>query len=96
MAEDEIETVQTIEKAARTRYLALGGVLARAAEGPAIASERFAWGETVVAEHNGEPAGFVLLQPLEGLQAALVRRVPALFYLFPRAPIPAIVLMRLN
>jgi N-acetylglutamate synthase-like GNAT family acetyltransferase len=41
--------------------------LARAAEGPAIASERFAGGETIVAEHHGEPAGFVLLQPLDGL-----------------------------
>jgi ribosomal protein S18 acetylase RimI-like enzyme len=67
LAEDEIETVQTIEKAARTRYLTLGGVLARAAEGPAIASERFAGGETIVAEYHGEPAGFVLLQPLDEL-----------------------------
>jgi N-acetylglutamate synthase-like GNAT family acetyltransferase len=67
LAEDEIETVQTIEKAARTRYRALGGVLARAAEGPTIASERLAGGETIVAEHHGEPVGFVLLQPLDGL-----------------------------
>jgi GNAT superfamily N-acetyltransferase len=67
LAEDEIETVQTIEKAARTRYRALGGALARAAEGPAIASERFAGGETIVAEHHGESVGFMLLQPLDGL-----------------------------
>jgi hypothetical protein len=48
LAEDEIETVQTIEKAAHTRYRALGGLLARASEGPAIASERFAGGATIV------------------------------------------------
>src|ERR1700679_102683 len=67
LAENEIETLRTIEKAARTRYGALDRVLARAAEAPAIAPERFAGGETIVAEHQGEPAGFVLLQPLDGL-----------------------------
>jgi N-acetylglutamate synthase-like GNAT family acetyltransferase len=67
VAENEIETLRTIEKAARTRYRALDGVLARAAEAPAIAPERFAGGETIVAERQGEPAGFVLLQPLDGL-----------------------------
>jgi hypothetical protein len=38
--EDEIETVRTIEKAARIHYRALGGPFARAADGPAIALER--------------------------------------------------------
>jgi GNAT superfamily N-acetyltransferase len=67
MAENEIETLRTIEKAARTRYRALDGVLARAAEASAIAPDRFAGGETIVAEHQGEPAGFLLLRPLDGL-----------------------------
>jgi hypothetical protein len=76
LAEDEIETVQTIEKAARTRYRGLGGALARAAEGPAIASERFAGGETIVAEHHGEPASFVLLQPLDFFTLPTLRSFP--------------------
>jgi N-acetylglutamate synthase-like GNAT family acetyltransferase len=56
-----------IEKMARIRYRALGGFLAGAAEGPAIAAERFARGETIIAELYGKPAGFVLLQPLDEL-----------------------------
>jgi hypothetical protein len=56
LAEDEIETVQRIEKAARIRYRALGGVLARAAEGPAIASERFAKFKVVTVQANSQPA----------------------------------------
>jgi GNAT superfamily N-acetyltransferase len=78
LAENEIETLRTTEKAARTRYRAVDGVLARAAEAPAIAPERFAGGETIVAEHHGEPAGFVLLQPLDGLlYVANVAVIPA-------------------
>jgi GNAT superfamily N-acetyltransferase len=56
-----------IEKAARSRYRGLGGFLARAADGPAIAAERFADGETIVAEFLGKPVGFVLFKPLDGL-----------------------------
>jgi GNAT superfamily N-acetyltransferase len=67
LAEEEIETVRTIEKAARVRYLALGGFLARAADGPAIAAERFADGETIVAELLGKPVGFVLFKRLDEL-----------------------------
>ena len=67
LAEDEVETVRTTEKAARIRYRALGGPFARAAEGPAIALERFVEGETIVAELLEKPAGFVLSQPLDGL-----------------------------
>jgi len=67
LSEDEIGTVRTIEKAARIRYRALGGLFARAAESPAIASERFTGGETIVAELHREVAGFVLLQSLDGL-----------------------------
>jgi hypothetical protein len=67
LVEGEIETVRTIEKLARIRYHALGGFFVRAAEAPAIASERFSIGETIVAELCGKKVGFVLLQPLDGL-----------------------------
>jgi GNAT superfamily N-acetyltransferase len=67
IAEDEIETVRVIEKEARIRYHALGGFLARAADGPAIAADRFADGETIVAELLCKPVGFVLFKPLDGL-----------------------------
>jgi GNAT superfamily N-acetyltransferase len=67
LAEDEIEIIRTIEKEARSRYRALGGLLARAADGPAIAVERFADGETIVAELLGKPVGFVLVKPLDEL-----------------------------
>jgi GNAT superfamily N-acetyltransferase len=65
--EDEIEAVRTIEKQARIRYRDLGGLFVRAAEAPPIAAERFTTGETVVAELDDKPQGFVLLQPLDGL-----------------------------
>jgi N-acetylglutamate synthase-like GNAT family acetyltransferase len=67
LVEGEIETVRTIEKLARIRYHALGGLFIRAAEAPAIAAERFSTGETIVAEFCGKLVGFVLLQPLDGL-----------------------------
>ena len=67
LVEGEIEIIRTIEKDARGRYRALGGVLARAADGPAVAAERFADGEAMVAELFGKPVGFVLLKPLDGL-----------------------------
>jgi hypothetical protein len=67
LAADEIEIIRAIEKAARVRYRALGGCLARAADAPAIAAERFADGETIVAELLGKSVGFVLFEPLDGL-----------------------------
>jgi GNAT superfamily N-acetyltransferase len=67
LAADEIEIVRAIEKAARVRYRSLGGRLARAADAPAIAAERFADGETVVAELLDKSVGFVLFKPLDGL-----------------------------
>jgi GNAT superfamily N-acetyltransferase len=67
LAEDEVETVRVIERAARIRYRALGGFWTRAANGPAIAAERFADGETIVAEFLGKPVGFVLFKPLDEL-----------------------------
>ena len=67
LAEDEIEIIRTIEKEARSRYRALGGFLTRAADGPAIAAERFADGEAIVAELLGKPIGFVLFKPLDEL-----------------------------
>jgi GNAT superfamily N-acetyltransferase len=67
LAEDEIEILRTIERAARIRYRALGGLWTRAANGPAIAPERFADGETIVAEFLGDPVGFVLFNPLDEL-----------------------------
>jgi N-acetylglutamate synthase-like GNAT family acetyltransferase len=67
LAEDEIETVRTVEKLARIRYRALGGFWTQAVESPAIAAERFARGKTIVAELDGKLSGFVLLQPLDEL-----------------------------
>jgi GNAT superfamily N-acetyltransferase len=67
LREHEVEAVRMVEKIARTRYLVLGEYFAPAAEAPAIAAERFAGGDTIVAEHHGRPAGFVLFQPLDGL-----------------------------
>lgn len=62
----EIERLRRIDMAARTRYAVLPG-FERAVTSPPIAAERFATGETVVAERDGEPVGFALLQPLDGM-----------------------------
>jgi GNAT superfamily N-acetyltransferase len=67
LAQGEIEIVRTIEKEARSRYRSLGGSFIGAADGPAIAAERFADGETIVAELLGKPVGFVLFKPLDEL-----------------------------
>jgi GNAT superfamily N-acetyltransferase len=64
---DEIEAIRAVERQARSRYRALGGFFIQAAEAPAIASDRFVGGKTVVAELNGAPVGFVLMCPLDGL-----------------------------
>ena len=73
LVEDEIEAVRTIEKQARIRYRDLGGLFVRAAEAPPIAAERFTTGETVVAELDDKPQGFVLLQPLRWVALCLQR-----------------------
>ncbi|WP_052340803.1 GNAT family N-acetyltransferase [Salinarimonas rosea] len=66
-APGEIEDLRAIDVAARARYREAGGPLAFVAETPAIAAERFARGETLVAEIHGRPSGYVLLEPLDGL-----------------------------
>ena len=63
---DDIETLRAIDKAARARYAAFPP-LGMNAERPPIAAERFAVGETIVAERVASVVGFALLQPLDGL-----------------------------
>jgi N-acetylglutamate synthase-like GNAT family acetyltransferase len=62
----EIATLQRIERAAHERYRLLDGfdftIVA-----PAITAERFATGETIVAEIEGRSAGYVLTQKMDGL-----------------------------
>jgi GNAT superfamily N-acetyltransferase len=67
LIQDDIEALRMVEKMARTRYRALGGFFAQAAEAPAIAAERFVGGETIVAELHFAPVGFLLLRPLDEL-----------------------------
>jgi hypothetical protein len=67
LIQDEIKAVRMVEKVARTRYRALGGFFAQAAEAPPIAAERFVGGETLVADLHHAPVGFLLLRPLDGL-----------------------------
>lgn len=62
----EIDVLRKIEKSVRSRYRTLQG-FAPVVDSPAIARERFASGDTVVAEWRGGPAGFVLTQILDGL-----------------------------
>ena len=67
LIQDDIEAVRMVEKMARTRYRALGGFFAQAAEAAPIAAERFVGGETIVAELHFAPVGFLLLRPLDEL-----------------------------
>jgi predicted N-acetyltransferase YhbS len=62
---DEISHLQAIEAAARSRYLALEA-LSFVAAVPAIAADRLAQGDVIVAESKGDPVGFVLMTPLDG------------------------------
>ncbi|MGJ3264057.1 MAG: GNAT family N-acetyltransferase [Salinarimonas sp.] len=66
-APGEVDDLRAIDVAARVRYRDAGGPLAFVADKPAIAAERFARGETLVAEIDGRPVGHVLLEPLDGL-----------------------------
>ena len=66
MTSNETEVMRTIETAARTRYGTLEG-FEMSATAPAIAPERFASGQTFVAEWQGIPTGFILVQPLDGM-----------------------------
>ncbi len=63
---EEIEELRSIEKSARLRYAGWDG-LEMVVDAPSIAAERFCSGETVVAEIDGRRAGYVLMQPLDGL-----------------------------
>jgi N-acetylglutamate synthase-like GNAT family acetyltransferase len=63
---DEIAALQTIDQAARSRYAGLPGFDYVATSTP-IRAERFAQGETVIAELAGALVGFALSQPLDGM-----------------------------
>lgn len=64
---EDVPRLVAVEAAARARYAAHGGPLAWVAGAPAIAPERFAVGETVVAETaDGAICGYALSQPLDG------------------------------
>lgn len=63
---DEIESLRQIDSDARARYSTLSG-FEKLATAPAIAAERFTNGETIVAIVGGAPAGYILMQPLDGL-----------------------------
>lgn len=63
---DEVETLRSIERSARSRYAQLDSFAAVVQASP-IAPERFLSGETVVAEIDGKACGYVLMQPLDGM-----------------------------
>lgn len=63
---DEIEALRCIERNAHERYRSLDG-FGFTLTAPAIAAERFSTGETVVAEVEDRLAGYVLMQPIDGL-----------------------------
>jgi len=64
--ERDIPSLQEIEKAARSRYEADGG-LAFAAETAPIAARRLEEGEVIVAEEGGRPVGFILTDIMDGM-----------------------------
>ncbi len=63
----DIPALQAVETGARVRYAALGDRFAGFVSAPTIAAERFAVGETVVAEDDGLVLGYVLMQDLDDL-----------------------------
>ena len=62
----DIPQLRKIEKAARARY-ASAGRFSFAAETPPIAANRLAEGDVIVAEADGQLAGFVLMNPMDGM-----------------------------
>lgn len=64
--EAEIEDLRQLERAAHRRYLSLKEY-EKFATGPAINPEHFSTGTTRVAEFAGHRAGYVIVQPLDGM-----------------------------
>jgi predicted N-acetyltransferase YhbS len=62
----DIPGLQEIEKAARSRYLT-SDRFSFAAKSPPIEANRLEEGEVIVAEIEGRPVGFVLLNPMDGM-----------------------------
>ncbi len=63
---DEIGALRRIERNAHERYRSLEGFGFKLTA-PAIAPERFSTGETIVAKVDGRLSGYILLQPIDGL-----------------------------
>ena len=64
--EVEIEDLRQLERAAHRRYLSLKEY-EKFAAAPAINAERFRIGTTRVAEFAGHRAGYIIVQPLDGM-----------------------------
>ncbi len=64
--EAEIECLRQLERAAHRRYLLLKEY-EKFAAAPAINPERFRIGTTRVAEFDGHRAGYIIVQPLDGM-----------------------------
>lgn len=65
-AEAEIGKLREIERAAHQRYLSMES-FEKFAEAPTIAPENFETGITTVAEADGRPVGYVIVQPLDDM-----------------------------
>ncbi|WP_421928761.1 GNAT family N-acetyltransferase [Neoaquamicrobium sediminum] len=63
---DEIDALRRIERNAHERYRSLEG-FGFTLTAPAIAPERFSTGETIVAEVDNRLSGYILMQPIDGL-----------------------------
>lgn len=64
--EAEIDDLRQMERAAHRRYLSLKEY-EKFAAAPAINPERFRTGTTKVAEFAGHRAGYIIVQPLDGM-----------------------------
>ncbi|MBT54184.1 MAG: hypothetical protein CMF72_12410 [Mameliella sp.] len=64
--EAEIDDLCQLERAAHRRYLSLKGY-EKFAAASAINPERFRTGTTMVAEHAGRRAGYIIVQPLDDM-----------------------------
>jgi predicted N-acetyltransferase YhbS len=62
---DDLESIQALEKAARSRY-SDNPAFAFAAASPPIARERLETGELVIAEEGDRVIGFILTTPMDG------------------------------
>lgn len=64
--EADVAALREIEQSAYQRYLSLAGFEQFAAT-PALNPECFLKGKTTVAEYDGKRAGYVIVQPLDGM-----------------------------